>query len=97
MNLEGNYVALINPVYKKNSVIELTDEQRAQMMEEELIKLEELEIASLGPEVNREGMTELTVGDKVFIPGHRVLNAERKTIDEVNYLFIRRNDIIFKY
>lgn len=92
MEVREHFIACINPVYKGESAIQLDEETKLDMMEQELENLEKVEVHAVGNLV--EG---IETGDKVFMEPGKILRAPRLTIGETNYFFIRQHDIIFKY
>jgi len=101
MEVKKGYVAVINPLFKKDSIIELTDDQKNQMMLENLIKLEKLEITHvpiLTEAPNHTIFSEpLKVGDFIHVNPERLLNFDRFVDGDVCYIFVREGEIIFKY
>jgi len=93
MKVQGNFIAVVNPLYKK-SVIELDEATKSKMMQEEIHKLDKLKIAELGEGCTIEG---LKVGSEVYVNTDRLHNCPRTVVDDTAYIFLRETDIIFIY
>jgi hypothetical protein len=91
MVLRENFIAIKNPVYKQSN-IELTEEDQRDILERDLEKLDKLQVVEIGPDVKT-----VKKNDFIYVDTSRILRFPRITLDNVNYLFIRENDVIFRY
>jgi len=92
--VRGNYVALINPIFKKEiaaGIIVDESYKEAQMIAQ-MEKLDKLKVHMVGGAV-----LGLKPGDEVFMVAERLMGCPRLTIDGINYILAREHDIIFVY
>jgi hypothetical protein len=87
MILRGKRV-LINIPEKKESAIELTEKDKAMIEEQEMKKWTALEVYAVGKEV-----TEVSAGDKVYLPVSAIEGAERILIDNEVKMMINEASI----
>ena len=79
---------ILTPPEIKQSVIEVDDKLKRELMEKEIKKWFNLEVLAVGDEV-----TGVEVGDKVYVNPIFLQNAERIEIDGVERLIVRAPDI----
>lgn len=79
---------ILTPPEIKQSVIEVDDKLKRELMEKEIKKWFNLEVLAIGDEV-----TGVEVGDKVYVNPIFLQNAERIEIDGVERLIVRAPDI----
>jgi len=91
MKALGNYIILKNLAYKETS-IELSEEAKASMELDNVESLKRLPVLFKGDTV-----TEIEVGDEVYIDTMRLINAPREIIDGEAILMLRASDVIFIY
>lgn len=102
MEVKKGYVTVLNPLFKKDSVIELTEDQKRNFMLDNLLKLEKLEVTHV-PLLNEDEKyigafsSPTRVGDFIHVNPERLLNMDRFIDGELCYIFVREGDIIFKY
>ena len=79
---------ILTPPEIKQSVIEVDDKLKRELMEKEIKKWFNLEVLAVGDEV-----AGVEVGDKVYVNPIFLQNAERIEIDGVERLIVRAPDI----
>lgn len=79
---------ILTPPEIKQSVIEVDDKLKRELMEKEIKKWFNLEVLAVGDEV-----TGVEVGDKVYVNPIFLQNAERIEINGVERLIVRAPDI----
>lgn len=91
MRARGSVVILKNLAYRE-SKIELTEQAKQSMMEESLATLVRLPILHIGEQV-----TDLKVGEEVYVDPMRLMSAIREVIDEEAIIIVRSSDVQFVY
>jgi len=85
--VKGPRVILTPPVIKQ-SVIEVDDKLKRELMEKEMKKWHSLTVLAAGDEV-----IGIEVGDEVYVNPIFLQNAERIEIDGADRLIVRQSDI----
>ena len=91
MRARGSVVILKNLAYRE-SKIELTEQAKQSMMEESLATLVRLHILHIGEQV-----TDLKIGEEVYVDPMRLMSAIREVIDEEAIIIVRSSDVQFVY
>jgi len=91
MKVRGSLVALKNLAYRETT-IELTENAKQEMMEEQMEKLERLPIAYVGDRVN-----DLEVGDEVYVDPMRLVTCSRLIVEGEAIILVRESDILIVY
>lgn len=91
MRVRQNLVALKNVAYKETT-IELTEQAKQSMMEEQMEQLDRLPILHVGDQV-----TDLKVGDEVYVDPIRLFGCSRLIIDGTAIILVRASDIQIVY
>lgn len=91
MRARGSNVILKNLAYRE-SKIQLTDEAKQSMMEESLETLVKLPILHVGEQVS-----DLKVGEEVYVDPMRLMGACREVIDGEAIIIVRSSDVQFVY
>ncbi len=91
MRVRGSMVALKNLAYRETT-IELTEQAKQSMMEEQMETLERLPILHVGSQVD-----DLKVGEEVYVDPMRLVSSSRLIIDGIAVILVRSSDINLVY